>query len=107
MAEQTDSMQALIASWMTDQGVKRRGDYVERGRRYHDLPDDLLVRSWGISCHCREAMPEDCYLRGEWEDLTSEMEIRNIALPRRTEFDAFQTLPDCTAPLAKATALDD
>lgn len=105
MAGTCDPMEALIASWIEDRGAGRRDDYIGRGRRYGDLSAELLIRSWGISCQCCEAIPGDSYLKGELADLTSEMELRGLALPRRHRSDAYQDLLDSTAPLDAAGTL--
>ena len=95
MVGSDNSMRALIASWLDGGKIRRHSDYMERGRRYGRLADELLLRSWTISWQCSRTCPFDSDLTFEQTDLTSEIELRGISLPTTPAYDAYLALLDC------------
>ena len=103
MVEPDNPMQARIASWLNDSKLRRHDDYVGRGRCYAQLPDELLLRSWALSRQCSHIRPSDTGLMHEQADLTSEIELRGLAIPVTPAYDAYLALLDCEVRVPEDT----
>ena len=88
MTRDYNPMADLFASWLDGGRGRRHDDYLNRGRSYSLLSDELLLRAWSIAHHCHEQTPECPDLSAEQVDLRCEMEIRGLRASAAAEYDS-------------------
>ena len=79
-----------LEAWLASNRVDDTADYMTRGRKHSNLPDNKLFEAWKSAVRAMAAQPGAAEHRALHTDLSAEIELRGLKAPREAVREALE-----------------